>query len=211
VADEPPTNTRQQQAAATRLQLLTAACEVFEERGYQSTSVGAITDRADTAHGTFYLYFKNKEDAFCQVIEAVILDELTTAMAIPEDLPPRQGLEMVIRGFLTAYGPHTGLWRALLEGMLQSERVRDLWLDLRRTFIHRLAAGLEEQCKLGLARPMDPLMSAHALVSMTEWFAFAHFELNEPPGADELDPGNDHAVAVLVDLWFHAVYGQVAT
>lgn len=184
---------------------------MFEERGYQSTSVGAITDRADTAHGTFYLYFKNKEDAFCQVIEAVILDELATAAMLPEDVEPREGLELVIRGFLSAYGPHIGLWRAVLEGMLQSARIQELWLELRRTFIHRLAGVLEEECKRGLTRPMDPLMSAHALGSMTEWFAFAHFELNEPPGAEELDPGNDHAVAVLVDLWYHAIYGQVAT
>jgi AcrR family transcriptional regulator len=210
VAEEPPASTRQQQAAATRLQLLTAACEVFEERGYQSTSVGAITDRAETAHGTFYLYFKNKEDAFCQVMESVILDELAPGAALPEDVPPREGLELVIRGFLAAYGPHTGLWRALLEGMLQSPRIQELWLDLRRTFIHRIASVLEDECKRGHARPMDPLMSAHALASMTEWFAFAHFELNEPPGAEDLDPGNDHAVEVLVDLWFHAIYGQVA-
>lgn len=192
------------------MQLLTAACEVFEERGYQSTSVGAITDRAETAHGTFYLYFKNKEDAFCQVMESVILDELAPGAALPDDVPPREGLELVIRGFLAAYGPHTGLWRALLEGMLQSPRIQELWLDLRRTFIHRIAGVLEDECKRGHTRPMDPLMSAHALASMTEWFAFAHFELNEPPGAEALDPSSDHAVEVLVDLWFHAIYGQVA-
>jgi hypothetical protein len=55
-------------------------------------------------------------------------------------------------------------------------------------------------------------MTAHALASMNEWFAFAHFVLGEPPGAnDQLDPNNDHAVGVLVDLWYHALYGEVLT
>ena len=53
---------RQERAAATQSQLLEAAREVFCERGYQATSVAAITDAASTAHGTFYLYFRNKED-----------------------------------------------------------------------------------------------------------------------------------------------------
>jgi AcrR family transcriptional regulator len=202
---------RQQQAAATRQQLLTAACEVFAERGYQGTSVGAITGRADTAHGTFYLYFKNKEDAFCQVMESVILEELAiSAEAPPAVESPVGRLELVIRGFLSAYAPRIGLWRAVIEGMLQSARIREVWLDLRRTFIHRIATALEEECQKGNVRPLDPLMSAHALGSMVEWFSFAHFELNEPPGADgELGPGYEHAVAVLVDLWSHAVYGEM--
>jgi AcrR family transcriptional regulator len=209
VAEEPPTTVRQRQAAETRLQLLSAACEVFEERGYQSTSVGAITERARTAHGTFYLYFKNKEDAFCRVMETVVLDELATSSALPDGVEPRDGVELVIRGFLSAYVPRVGLWRAVLEGMLQSDRVQELWLDLRRTLIHGIAAALEEEHRRGHTRPLDPLMTAHALASMVEWFAFMHFEMHEPPGADdEIDPGHERVVRALVDLWRQAFYGQ---
>jgi AcrR family transcriptional regulator len=210
LAEESPGNVRQRQAAATRLQLLTAACGVFEEKGYQATSVGAITDRANTAHGTFYLYFKNKEDAFCQVIETVIVGELAKAIQPTPGLGARDRIEQVIRSFFAAYGPHSGLWRAVLEGAFQSPRVQELWLDLRRALIHGVAESLEAECTQGAIRPLDPLMTAHALASMNEWFAFAHFVLGEPPGAnDQLDPNNDHAVGVLVDLWYHALYGEV--
>ena len=66
---------RQERAAATQSQLLEAARDVFAERGYQATSVAAITDAASTAHGTFYLYFRNKEDVFAQLM-ASTMDEL---------------------------------------------------------------------------------------------------------------------------------------
>ena len=66
---------RQERAAATQAQLLEAAREVFAERGYQATLVAAITDAASTAHGTFYLYFRNKEDVFAQLM-ATAMDEL---------------------------------------------------------------------------------------------------------------------------------------
>jgi AcrR family transcriptional regulator len=53
LAKDVSVNKRQLQAAATQEQLLAAARDVFEEKGYQATTVGAITDRAATAHGTF--------------------------------------------------------------------------------------------------------------------------------------------------------------
>lgn len=40
------------------------AAKVFAEKGYHQISVKAITDRAEISVGTFYLYFKNKEDLF---------------------------------------------------------------------------------------------------------------------------------------------------
>lgn len=40
------------------------AAKVFAAKGYHQTSVKDITDAAQISVGTFYLYFKNKEDLF---------------------------------------------------------------------------------------------------------------------------------------------------
>lgn len=40
------------------------AVKIFAERGYHHTSVKDITEAAQISVGTFYLYFKNKEDLF---------------------------------------------------------------------------------------------------------------------------------------------------
>ncbi len=200
-------NPRHQQAAATRRQLLDAAREVFEARGYRATTVGGITDRASTAHGTFYLYFRNKEDAFCQVIESVIVDELALAAVVPADHEHRAAIEQGIRNFLAVYHRHDGLWRALLEGMLQSARVQQLWLDLRRQFVMRLSEGFDDQQRTGAVRPFDATMVAHALTAMTEWSAFTHLVLGEPtPGSDR---DVETLVAALTDLWYRSVFGVV--
>ncbi len=200
-------NLRNEQAAATRQQLLVAAGEVFEARGYRATTVGAITDRANTAHGTFYLYFRNKEDAFCQVIETVIVDELAVSAVVPLDHARRPAVEQGIRNFLAVYSQHDGLWRALLEGMLQSPRVQQLWLDLRRQIVLRLSATFDAQQRAGTVRPFDPTMVAHALAAMIEWSAFTHLVLGEPRPDAARDP--EHLVATLTDLWYRSVYGAV--
>jgi AcrR family transcriptional regulator len=198
---------RQEQAAATRRQLLDAAGAVFEERGYKATTVGAITDRASTAHGTFYLYFRNKEDAFCQVIESVIVDELAGNTVVPLDDAPRPAIEEGIRTFLAVYEKHTGLWRALLEGMLQSPRVQQMWLDLRRDLVVRLSDTFAAQQRSGLVREFDTLTVAHALAAMTEWSAFTHLVLGEPTPDRPRDP--EALVTTLADLWYRSIFGDV--
>jgi AcrR family transcriptional regulator len=195
---------RQQQAAATREQLLVAAREVFEEKGYQAATVGAITERADTAHGTFYLYFGNKEDVFCSVIQETC-DELYREASAPWAKEPLEGIRAGTTGFLRTFGAHAGLWRALLEGMLQSPRIEAVWLDLRRKFVDRLTHILERQRASGTIRDLDPQLAAGALGAMTEWFAFTNLVLHEPAGGVSVD----ELAAAITDLWFHAVYGTV--
>jgi AcrR family transcriptional regulator len=201
---------RRQQADITRRQLLAAAADVFARSGYQGATVRAITARARTAHGTFYLYFENKEDVFCRLMETVIVGELQvgthTFLAAG---PDRDRLADAVGTFATDYARHVGLWRALLEGVLQSRVIRELWLDLRRRTVLLLADEMRTQHGRGLVRPLDPLPVAHALTSMTEWFAFTHLALDEPSSGDGRR-GVQLVVDTLTDLWMHAVYGRVA-
>jgi AcrR family transcriptional regulator len=202
------TAARREQAAATRRQLFEAARAEFETSGYRATTVGAITDRANTAHGTFYLYFRNKEDAFCRVIESVIVDEMVVDAIVPLEAAPRAAVDTGIARFIEVYEHHAGLWRALLEGMLQSPKVRSMWLDLRRDIVLRVSQAFDAQQRAGTLRPFDPTMVANALAAMTEWAAFTHLVLGEPaPGA----PRDAKALAAtLGDLWHRAVHGTVA-
>jgi len=204
--DQSTLSARQEQAASTQRQLLAAAVAVFEERGYQATTVGAITDRANTAHGTFYLYFRNKEDAFCQVIEGVVLGEFAVETLGSPAKDPREAIEESLRNFVAVYHRHEGLWRALLEGMLASPRVQQLWLDLRRDLVLQLSAAFEAQQATGALRPFAPTLVAHALTAMTEWSAFTFFLLDEP-GGERGEP--EELVATLSDLWYRSVYGRV--
>jgi AcrR family transcriptional regulator len=197
-------NLRHEQAAATQRHLLAAACDVFEDKGYKGTTVGAITERADTAHGTFYLYFRNKEDAFCRVVETVIAEELVVKDIVPLGPEARTAVEEGLRTFVGVYRRHTGLWRALLEGMLQSARVRQMWVERRRELVDRLSGALVAQGAASGIGPPDRALVAHALASMTEWSVFTHLVLGEPPVTE----GSPEAlVETLTGLWLRSLYG----
>ena len=89
--------------------LLDAGIEVFDKRGYQAARVDDVVRAARTSHGTFYLYFANKEDLFRVLAEECA----TTITALTGDLgpigPDDDGYEALrgwIAGFLGAYRDH---------------------------------------------------------------------------------------------------------
>lgn len=52
----------------TQGQLKQAVIELVQEKGYDNITIQDITDRADLARATFYLYYKNKEEIVWEAI-----------------------------------------------------------------------------------------------------------------------------------------------
>lgn len=199
---EPVQTRRQLRAAATQEQLLAAARGVFEEKGYSAATVGAITGAANTAHGTFYLYFRNKEDAFVKVMTAVTNDLYEAgARWVPGD--PRTSIERSIRGFLEVFVDNRALWRCVLEASFANPTILTMWLETRDHFTLRVERILEQQLASGAIRPLDPAATASALGAMVEWEAATQFVLQPGPVGDAVF---DRCVQSLTDLWYHAVY-----
>ena len=202
MAERTPTK-RQQQAAATQEQLLAAARDVFGERGYQAATVGAITSRANTAHGTFYLYFRNKQDAFAAVMASVTDELYREAEPVANEAGARAALETSIRGFLEAFVRHRRLWRSLLEGSFTTPEIETVWLSLRQRFVDRIEHDLRLQRDAGAIRELDVALVANALGGMVEWTATTQFVLD---GRRVEERSIDDTAAVLADLWFAAVF-----
>lgn len=55
--------------AERRAKILSAAERVIGENGFAAASIADITREADTALGTFYIYFSSKEELFRELVE----------------------------------------------------------------------------------------------------------------------------------------------
>jgi AcrR family transcriptional regulator len=64
-----PRLTRKQQQARTRSSLMSAAADVFAERGLQQASIDEVAARAGFTKGAFYANFANKEELFLAMLE----------------------------------------------------------------------------------------------------------------------------------------------
>ncbi|HVY84335.1 MAG TPA: TetR/AcrR family transcriptional regulator [Caulobacterales bacterium] len=113
----------------TLRRLLDAAAEEFGARGYHETAITHITQRAEVGLGTFYVYFKSKEEVF----RAVVADMgALTRHAIAERVQgatnrleaERLGVEAYIE-FVRA---HKGLYRVVMEAQFVApEAYRDYY------------------------------------------------------------------------------------
>jgi AcrR family transcriptional regulator len=61
-------------------ELLSAALDLFVERGYATTRLEDVAAKAGVSKGTLYLYFTNKEDLF----KAVVREHLLPALGLAE-------------------------------------------------------------------------------------------------------------------------------
>jgi AcrR family transcriptional regulator len=185
----------------TRAALVSAAGEVFAERGYHDATIGDITTAADVAHGTFYTYFESKRDLFREVVQAVVADfqaEARSTTRRGDD--PFSGIEQGNRGYLRAYRRNAKLMGVLEQVALVDPDLRQIRLEARRYWVMRAAKRFDKWKAEGLVRPeVDTTYAANALGAMVDRCALLWFVIGEP-GYDE-----DRAVAALTDLYAHAL------
>lgn len=75
-----------------RERLLNGVVEAVAERGYNATTIAAITAAAKISRRTFYEYFEGKQDCFAaayEMIETHVLDSMLAAPGASEPWPDR--------------------------------------------------------------------------------------------------------------------------
>jgi AcrR family transcriptional regulator len=66
-------------------ELLAAALDVFVDHGFAATKLDDVAKRAGVSKGTLYLYFKNKEDLFKEVVRNTIVPNIEVAEKLVAD------------------------------------------------------------------------------------------------------------------------------
>jgi len=113
--------------------LLDAAADVLATRGYHALRVDDVVRAADTSHGTFYLYFANKED----LLRALVAD-VADAMAghvdqlgpLTPDAAGREELRTWLAGFGELYRHHAAVIRAWVEAEIDTHEFSRLGADV---------------------------------------------------------------------------------
>ena len=82
VADASAPSNRAERAAERRAAIVEAAFDEFVARGFAATRIDDIATRAGVAKGTIYLYFKDKESMFEELVRTAIVP-LVARLAAP--------------------------------------------------------------------------------------------------------------------------------
>jgi AcrR family transcriptional regulator len=112
---------RARRAAETRVKLFRCALQLFAERGFSSVTVEDITELADVGKGTFFNYFKSK-DQVLRVMAEIQLGKVREALEAAESGKrcTRSVLHDLFLRVTEEPGRSPELTRALLTGFLSS-------------------------------------------------------------------------------------------
>jgi len=138
----------------TKERLLNAALVEFTEKGYFLTNADAIAKRAGMGHGTFYLYFKSKNEALAELLSRALDDMPYTAYRkdakyLLHKVHDRSDLEAAILELFAPLQKASGLLTALVQSMLQDNDIFKLAKETRETVSRVLGAIMLTSQKQG--------------------------------------------------------------
>jgi TetR/AcrR family transcriptional regulator len=160
-----------EQKQERRQALLDAAWALFQDHSYDEISVTGVTKAAGVAKGTFYLYFKTKEELFMAIMEQLFttfFDQVSDELHQMAERQPEP--EEIAKLFQRSLDAQPGLTRlfAILHPVLEQNIDYDTAVGFKRMLLERIVAtgNLLESCLLFL-RPGEGaefMLRAYALV-----------------------------------------------
>ncbi|HEV2309531.1 MAG TPA: helix-turn-helix domain-containing protein [Acidimicrobiia bacterium] len=160
------------QGRRTLRRLLDAGLRVFARRGYHAARVDDVVRAARTSHGTFYLYFSNKEDLL-RALAVDCADELTDLASdvgpIGPDAAGRAELHRFLGRFLDIYRHYGPVIRAWMEDQVGDRHVDRLGVRAFTAIGERLALRMREG---GQHPPAGQRATVGALMALLERFSY---------------------------------------
>lgn len=168
---------RERTKAANREAILDAARKVFAELGYEATTVRDIIRGTDLASGTFYNYFKSKEEVFDALARQSLVRFRPHLKAVRAEADSFEaylnGALVTFFRYLVAYSDEDALIRDAARQHLHEMRVdtpemQAIFDEIRRDFedfltlqgVHDVDTEYLTASAIGLAREMGDRMLA---------------------------------------------------
>jgi AcrR family transcriptional regulator len=177
------------QGRRTMRKLLDAAMVAFDKRGYYATRVNDVVDIAKTSHGTFYLYFSNKED----LLRALVTEASTEAQHLSAALratPEAGGTPQWedVRGWISAYSElwirYAPLFRAWTDLATIDPELIDV---IRQTFTVMSDALAQQIGPEASGHIIDPQAAGMAVLAMLDRFHYLREFVGQPVDEVALD------------------------
>ena len=172
VKEARPASDRVRRKRGRKIQeILTAAAELFGERGYDAVSLEDVAERLDVTKSSLYYYFSSKDELATAAIET-LGDEWTTRLEdllVTTDGPPAQRLRALIHEHVTiAVRDYPAALRIFLEPREWPNAQHDRIKDLRRRHDELFRLLVDEGVAAGAFRVPDVdtvLQCMHAAMS----------------------------------------------
>lgn len=182
----PPDRRLTSQGRERKQQLVDAAVELFADRGYSSTRIADICDRAGVAKGLYYWYFPTKHDLFVELVRSM-RRRLRQAQAAAMDPSAdalerlRQGTEASVR-FIAEHAAYF----SFVEVERSGPEMAEILAEGSDVYLRDVLALVTEAQRDGLLPDSEPTLVALGVVGAVSSFTNAWRNGRVTVGVDEL-------------------------
>lgn len=185
-----------------REQIINGALEAFSEMGYMKTTVNDITSRADVGHGTFYHYFKNKQDLLSKLVDD--LAEKVDDYVQPKNmqLTVYERMKYEAQRILEYYVNNSSILLALKEALMVDRQFEEQWLKISDSLFKRIERDIKGSIQKGYCHDINVDVTIRALTCMFE--GYGHHLMVQPVTQAEIQ----EVAQSLTDLCYKAVFKE---
>lgn len=190
-----------------RAEILKAANSLFNSRGYASTSVDEIVRTVGVAKGTFYYYFKSKEEVLAALAQQLAVDMAERSQAIAND--PEMGAIEKICTIISEQNRMADSEQSVVENLHRPEN-REMHersnVETVLVFGPILASVIEQGNREGVFQVEDPLSTIQFILAGS-LFLLGHGIFN---WSAEQEAARTQAMLILIERALGAATGSFA-
>lgn len=153
---------RKKQALATREKIYNTAFRLLTERGFDNITVDEICSESGVAKGSFYHYFKSKDDIVIETYKIIDKQYSDEVAVLPEDMDCFEKILATV-GFQAKYAKMKGIGfvRQIYKSQLESGT--DFFISEERPYFKTLRIIIEDGIKNG------EIKSQFTAVDLARW------------------------------------------
>jgi AcrR family transcriptional regulator len=159
-----------------RLELVSAAADVFRERGYADATLNDIAARVGADRASLYYYFGGKEELFREAVRGVVESNLKeVARIMASDAGPDRKLRLIVNTLISSYERNYPHMYVYIQEEMRRVGVEDTdWAREMTAYTREFEAstiGLVKECIVaGIFRSdVRADLAINALYGMLQW------------------------------------------
>jgi len=177
-----------------REELLRAATRVFARKGYRAASISDVIKAAGVARGTFYLYFRSKQDILFAVIDdlreqqKLFIAQLSEEQGRETYPEPRELARQEFLAWLRFYDERRDALKILLrEANLIDAALEPKRAEVRRGIVRYLSKRIHRLQSMGVYQEkLSPEIVSHFLIGMVDEIALSYLQNGRKPDLEWL-------------------------
>ncbi len=160
----------------TREALIRAAVAIFHQKGFQKTRVSDIVSAAGVAQGTFYNYFRSKEEIFREIcndfmnqVKRLFVERTDHLFDGNTPAEIRQSVRRIVRDVFSIYRNNLAVAELLFrEGIGNGGLFKEIYEDILSIFLDLIKEQMEKGVQKGFLHIEDTEIGSVILFGLFE-------------------------------------------